>query len=154
MEEILASIRRIIEDSDVEKRRDVDDSVPSLAPAANDVLQSATVAETFQVDFREEDFVAELEADDRQESVAELVHEPIRTEPDAVMPAKASTLDEPQTPPVTVAASARPAEMDPPAAAVAATQSDADTVLREPVAQATPPQSAGEDPAADFPARP
>ncbi len=53
MEEILASIRRIIEDSDVEKRRDIDEALPAQVAPANDVMDTLKGIEAFRAEFQE-----------------------------------------------------------------------------------------------------
>lgn len=52
MEEILASIRRIIEDSDVEKKRDADEAAVIATPA-NDVVDRPKGVEAFRTEFRD-----------------------------------------------------------------------------------------------------
>ncbi len=54
MEEILASIRRIIEDSDVEKRRDADDAEPTFAAPANDGMERSRDIDAFRAEFHEQ----------------------------------------------------------------------------------------------------
>lgn len=51
MEEILASIRRIIEDSDVEKRRDGDDIEPVFSTPANDAAEHPKGIDAFRAEF-------------------------------------------------------------------------------------------------------
>jgi len=53
MEEILASIRRIIEDSDVEKRRDIEEAEPAFAAPANDGMERSHDIEAFRAEFHE-----------------------------------------------------------------------------------------------------
>lgn len=51
MEEILASIRRIIEDSDVERKREPEGMSAAVAPAANDVPDTNKGVEAFRAEF-------------------------------------------------------------------------------------------------------
>lgn len=66
MEEILASIRRIIEDSDVERKREPEGVSAAIEPAANDVSDAAKSVEAFRAEFldgSEPDVPAAVEAD-------------------------------------------------------------------------------------------
>jgi cell pole-organizing protein PopZ len=77
MEEILASIRRIIEDSDVEKKREPDEAAVIAAPA-NDVVDRPKGVEAFRTEFRE--------LSPGETSPAEEVASAVQTPPAAAFP--------------------------------------------------------------------